>query len=94
MLSKHEDQVSKGLQAIVLDYQSRGSKVVSAFGDRAFEPIINWARQELHLDLTTCAADSHVSRAENAIRFVKDRLRSIQCETPSPNSRGESLLKC
>ena len=40
------------------------------------------ARQELHIDLTTCAADSHVPRAENAIRFIKERLRSIQYETP------------
>ena len=40
---------------------------------------------ELHINLTTCAADSHVPRAENAIRFVKERLRSIQCETPFKN---------
>ena len=39
-------------------------------------------RQELHVDLTTCVADSHVPQAENAIKFVKERLRSIQCETP------------
>ena len=82
MLSKYDNRVRKGLQSIVLDYQSRGFKVVSAFGDGAFEPIIDWARQELHLDLTTCAADSYVPRAENAIRFVKERLRSIQYETP------------
>ena len=55
-------------------------KVVSAFGDRAFEPIIDWARQELHLNLTTCAADSHMPRVENAIKFVNETLRSIQCE--------------
>ena len=48
MLSKHDDGVQKGLQAIVIDYQSRGFKVVSAFGEGAFEPIIDWARQELH----------------------------------------------
>ena len=34
------------------------------------------------MDLLTCAADSHVPRAKNAIRFVKDRLVSIQSETP------------
>ena len=39
-------------------------------------------RSELNIDLTTCATDSHVPRVENAIRFVKERLRSIQCETP------------
>ena len=42
MLSKHDDRVHKGIQAIVLDYQSRGFKVVSAFGDGAFDSIINW----------------------------------------------------
>ena len=69
ILSKHDNRVRIGLQSIVLDYQSRGFKVVSAFGDRAFVPIIDCARQELHLGLTTYAADSHVPRAENAIRF-------------------------
>ena len=37
---------------------------------------------KLQINLDTCAADSHVPRAESAIRFVKERLRSIQCETP------------
>ena len=36
----------------------------------------------MHIDLVTCAADSHVPRAENVIRFVKERLRAIQSETP------------
>ena len=61
MLSKHDKRVQNGLQSIVLDYQSRGFKVVSAFGDKLFKPLVKWARQELHLDLTTCNADSHVS---------------------------------
>ena len=39
-------------------------------------------RGKLQINLDTCAADSHVPRAESAIRFVKERLRSIQCETP------------
>ena len=39
-------------------------------------------RQDLHVDLTTCAADLHVPRAKNAIRFVKERIRCIQCKTP------------
>ena len=51
-------------------------------GDGAFEPLVKWARQELHLYLTACAIDSHVPRAKNAIRFVEERLRSIQCKTP------------
>ena len=53
------------------------------------EHMIDWARQELHLDLTRCAADLHVPCVKDAIRFVKERLRSIQCF-----SRGDSLLKC
>ena len=52
------------------------------FGDGAFEPIVNWAQIELHIDLVTCAADSHEPRAENAIRFVKERVRLVQSETP------------
>ena len=47
----------------------------------AFKPSVEWMRQDLHVDLTTCAADSHMPRAKNAIRFVKERIRCIQCET-------------
>ena len=47
-----------------------------------FEPLIGWARIELKVDLVTCAPESHVPRAENAIRFVKERVRSIQSKTP------------
>ena len=39
-------------------------------------------RSKLNINLTTCVADSHVPRAENTIRFTRERLRSIQCETP------------
>ena len=77
MLSKHDNQIRNGLRSIVLDYQSREFKVVSAFGDGAFEPLVDWARQDLHLDLTVCAADSHAPKAENATRFVKERFRFI-----------------
>ena len=56
--------------------------VVSAFNDGEFDHLKDSIRSELHIDLDTCTADSHVHRAENAIRFVKERLRSIQCETP------------
>ena len=59
--------------------------VATAFGDGEFDHLIDWMRSELNIVLTTCAADSHVPRAENAIRFVKERLRSIQCETPFKN---------
>ena len=40
--------------------------------------MINWMKQELHLNLTTCAADLHVPRVKNAIRFVKEIVRYIQ----------------
>ena len=56
--------------------------MVSAFGNGEFDHLKLWMRSELHIDLDTCEADSHVPRAENAMRFVKERLRSIQCETP------------
>ena len=82
LLSKHDKRVQNGLQQIVLDYQSRGFKIVSAFGDGAFEPLARWVQHDLHVDLTTCAADSHAPRAHNAIKFVKERLRAIQCELP------------
>ena len=44
--------------------------------------LTDWMGSELHINLISCAADSHVPRAENSIRFAKERLRSIQCETP------------
>ena len=52
------------------------------FGDGEFEPLVVWVRSEWHIDLVTCATDSHVPRAKNVIRFVKERLRAIQSETP------------
>ena len=74
MLSNHDERVKNRLRSTVLDCQTRGFKVVSAFLDQAFEPLVDWARQDLHLDLTTYTADSHVPQAENIIRFVKERL--------------------
>ena len=56
-------------------------KVTSAFGARTFEPLVTWMRQDLHVDLTTCAADLYVPRVENVIRLVKERIVCIQCET-------------
>ena len=82
MLSSTGKRIQNGLLKIVLDYKARRIKVVSMFGDREFKSIVNWAQTELHVDLVTCAANSHVPRAENAIRFVKERVRSVQSETP------------
>ena len=71
------------MKQITRDYQVRGFKVIlSVFGDGEFEHLKDWMRGKLQINLDTCAADSHVPRAESAIRFVKKRLRSIQCETP------------
>ena len=39
-----------------------------------------WIKDELNVTPTTCDADSHVPRAENAIKFVKERVRCIQSE--------------
>ena len=77
MLTKHGKRIRNGLQKIVLDYEARGFKVISMFGDGAFKPIVDWAQSERHIDLVTCAANSHVPRAVNAIR-----MRAVQSETP------------
>ena len=82
MASSVSKRVQNALKQITLDYQARGFNVATAFGDGEIEYLTNLMRNKLHINLTTCAADSHVARAENAIRFVKERLRSIQCETP------------
>ena len=37
--------------------------------------------QNFHVDLTNYTADLHVLQAENAIRFIKERIRCIQSET-------------
>ena len=66
---------------ITLDYKARAFKVVSAFGDNKFDSLKDWLRGELQINLGTCAPNSHVPRAKNTIRFVKERLRSIQCKT-------------
>ena len=52
------------------------------FGDRDFEPLVDWVQNELHINLVSRAVDSHVPRAKNATRFVKKRVRAIQSETP------------
>ena len=75
-------RIQNAMKQITLDYQARGFNVATAFGNGEFRHLIDWMRNELHINLTTCATGSHVARAENAIRFVKERLRSIQCETP------------
>ena len=72
LFTKHDKQVQNGLRSIVVNYQARRFKVTSVFGDGAFKPLVKWTRQDFHVDLTTCATDSHVPRAKNVIRFVKE----------------------
>ena len=81
MASNHSKRVQKGLKQSILDYQARRFKVVTSFGASTFKNVIKWAQNELHMDLVTCAADSYVLRAENVIRFMIERLRSIQSKT-------------
>ena len=82
MSNNFTKQIQNAMKQITLDYQARGFNVVSAFGNNKFNHLNDWMRGELIVDLDICAADSHVPRAENSIRFLKERLRSIQYETP------------
>ena len=77
VLLKHDKQVANALRETVKEYEQRGFKVISASGDLAFEPMKQWVKDELNVTLTTCDADSHVPRAENAIKFVKEQVRCI-----------------
>ena len=76
-------RIQNAMKHITLDDQAIGFNVVPAFGDGKFDHLKDWMRGELHINLDTCVVDSHVPRAENAIRFVKERLGPIQYETPS-----------
>ena len=80
VLSKHDKRVANALQETAKEYEQRGFKVISVSGDLAFEPMKQWVKDELTITLTTCDADSHIPRAENAIKFVKERVRCIQSE--------------
>ena len=90
-------QVQNTLKQITLNYQARGFKIMSVFWDGTFEHLTNWTKSELQIDLVTCAADLHVSRAKNTIRLVKERLKSIQSETPFtkyPKRLTIDMTKC
>ena len=69
------------MKQITLNYQARGFNVLTDFDDGEFDHLKDSMRSKLNIDLDTCAADLHVPRTKNTIRFVKERLRSIQCET-------------
>ena len=69
LLSKHNKHAQNGLQQIV---QSRGFKAISTFVGKAFENIVDQVRINLHLDITNCTIDSHVSIPEDVIQVVND----------------------
>ena len=69
LLSKHNKRVQNRLQQIV---QLRGFKIISTFVDGAFNNIVNWVQNNLHLDLTNCTIDLHVSIPEDVIQVVND----------------------
>ena len=81
ILTKSDKQGHNGLESIILDYEARIFRVTSIFADNAFKPLNTWMRQDLYVDLITCTADLHLPRAENAIRFVKERVGCIQSES-------------
>ena len=82
VLSKHNKRVQNALKHIVAEYKTRGFQVRTASGDNAFAPLKEWMLEELDIVLTTCDSDSHVPRVENAIKFVKERVRCVQSELP------------
>ena len=69
VLSKHDKRVANALQETVKEYEQRGFQVISVSGDLAFELMKQWVKNELNITLTTCDTDSHIPRAENAIKF-------------------------
>ena len=83
MSSNVTKKIQNPMRQIPLDYQAREFTFVSAFSDSEFDNLKDWTRDKLHINLDTCAVDSHVPRAKNAIRFVKERLRSILYKTLS-----------
>ena len=82
VLSKENKRVQNALKVIVAEYKSRGFCVKTASADNAFAPLKDWMMEELQIVLTTCDSDSHVPRAENAIKLVKERVRCIQSAMP------------
>ena len=50
-------RIQNAIQQITLDYQARGFNVIAAFVNSEFDHLKDWMRNELHIDLDTCAAD-------------------------------------
>ena len=94
ILAKSDKLVQNGLKSVILDYEAREFKVTSIFVNNTFKPLTNWMKQDLHIDLTTCAADLQVLRANNAIRFVKEKVKYIQSETPFTKRLTIEMVTC
>lgn len=73
VLARHNKRVQDALINIAADYRARGFKVVTASGDNAFAPLTEWMKKEIKIIVTTCDIDLHIPRADNAIKFVKER---------------------
>ena len=79
VMNKDNKRVSDALTTIISQYNGRGFKVVLIHGDGAFDSLKNWAMNTHKVQLTVCGADGHVPQAENAIKFIKERVRCMQC---------------
>jgi hypothetical protein len=69
-----------GILAMIRMYRSRHPlRVVNIEADGAFEAIWQELQDEPYqVALITCDADRHVETIERQIRFVKERIRSVQ----------------
>ena len=57
MASSVTKRVQNALKQITLDYQARGFKIISTFGDSVFKHLTDWTKSGLHINFVTCAAD-------------------------------------
>ena len=81
-MNKDNKRVSAALTSIISRYNGRGFKVSTIHGDGAFDSLKDWAMNTHKVQLTVCGADGHVPQAENAIKFIKERVRCIHCNMP------------
>ena len=79
VMNKDNKRVSDALTSIISQYNGRGFKVSTIHGNGAFDSLKDWAMNTHKVQLTVCGADRHVPQAENAIKFIKEQVRCIQC---------------
>ena len=82
VMNKDNKRVSNTLTSIISQYNGRGFKVSTIHGDGAFDSLKDWAMNTHKVQLTVCGADGRIPQAENAIKFIKERVRCIQCNMP------------